>query len=554
MPSRPPQPVPVRPLLVVGAVALLLRLLHNQALLADPLYWNPLGGNLPLLIAGEAIAGGDPIPFDGPISLNSPLYPYLLAGLYEVFGTNAFFEVRLAGAAADSLTCVLVGWLAWRRFGQVAGWSAGLILAAYGPLIFFSTDLNPVPFALLLLTAAVALLDVALSPDPGLEGAPKSRRAAPNGPAPGRLHRPEWATWLGWAGAGLLFGVATGLRPNLLLAGVLALALPWLGRSGGPRLPRALALLAGLAVGIAPVTAVNFAASGRFVPLTTSAGHNLYIGHNPLAEAQYTLPAALDGDIFESMKGLAEEVEGRALDDTEVSAWYTERAIEHVVADPVREVELLGRRALLLVNDVEATTYANVDYQRWYSSVLRWAPSFVLLVTLALPGALLAWRRELAHLWIPLAAGAAAVLLFFYIARLRILAVPTLGIFAGAAVGRAVALAREREWRPLLAAALVGVVAAAVSLLPLLRPDASNEWNKAGGVLRLAERWDAADAAFDRAERANPQNPNTWRNRALLYRDLGRPEAAEEAEARARLLAGEQPDEAARYRRALEGR
>lgn len=518
--GKHPGDVPIRMLVAVWLVGLVLRLVHNEALLADPLYFNPLGGNLPYLLAAEAIASGDLIPFDGPISLNSPAYPYLLAALYEVLGVNAFYGVRVVTSAVDAGTCALVAILAFRHWGVVAGWAAGLLLAVYGPLIFFAADLNEVPFTLFLLTAGVVVLD------------PAGR--------PGH-----------YAVAGLLLGLTAATRPNMLLAGLGALAVPWMRRSPRPVMA-ALALGAGLATGVAPVTLLNVAASGDFVLLTTGAGHNFYIGHNPEAEAQYTLPASLDGDIFESMKGLAEEVEGRPFDDTEVSGWYLRRGLEHFAADPRRELKLLGRRALHLVNDFEATTYANYAYQQEFSSVLRWAPSFFLLFALAVPAMLLGFRRSLFHLWLPVLTAAATVLAFFYISRLRVVMIPALGVFAGATVAMAVTHLRAGAWRRLAPIVVVAVLAGAVASLPLLQPDTSNEWNKAGGVLRMSGDMEGAETAFLRARAENGNNPNAWLNLAALYEATGRPEAAESARSIANGLLARGANDAAAYRRALE--
>lgn len=517
-PDRPA--VPARMLLAVWLVAAILRLLHNQAMLADPLYFNPLGGNLPYLLAAEAIAGGDLVPFDGPISLNSPLYPYLLAGLYEFLGTNAFYGVRVVAGLLDAGTCALVALLAWRHFGAVAGWAGGMALALYGPLVFFAADLNPVPFTLFFLTSAVLVLD--------------------------RAERPR-----GYLAAGLLFGLTAATRPNVLLAGLAALLVPWMRRTPKPALAMA-ALAVGLGLGVAPITTLNVAASGEPVLLTTGAGHNFYIGHNPEAEAQYSLPASLDGDIFASMKALAEDVESRPFDDTEVSGWYLRRALAHMAANPVRELELLGRRALLLVNDFEATTYANFEYQRTYSTILRWSPTFLVLFALAAPGMLRCLTRERLHLWIPLLTAAATVLLFFYIARLRVVMVPSLGVFAGAGVASMVAGVRERAWRRLAPSLAVAIVAAGIAALPLLRSDTSNEWNKAGGVLRMSGQMDEAEAAFERAGQENPSNPNVWLNLASLYEATGRAQAADTARARAEALLTVGGADADAYRRALE--
>ena len=502
----------------VALLAFVVRLLHNHFIVADPLYWTPLGGNLPYLLLAERIAGGELVPFDGPITVNSPLYPYILAALYEVLGMQALEGIRLVAAAVDSATAALLALLAFRRFGLAAGWVAGVAWAVYGPAVFFALDLNPVPWTLALLTGALVLLD--------------------------RGRRPR--TFLA---AGLLLGLATGTRPNVLLAGLLALAVPWTrGLPGAARAAGALAV--GLALGVAPVPAIN-AAAGAPVLLTASAGHNLYIGHNPAAEAQYALPATLDGDIFATMKGLAEDVEGRRLDDTEVSGWYVRRAWAHVLRNPGRELELLGRRGLLLVNDFEATTYANYRYQEAWSPVLRWAPTFAWLFALAAPGMLLALRRERWHLWIPLLTGAVTVLGFFYIARLRIVVAPTLALLAGAAVGRGVELWRRGDRSAVAAAGLPALLALGLASLPLLESDTSNEWNKAGGVLRIAGRPVEAERALLRARAENPANPNTYRNLTVLYEQTGRPAEAAEARAALRELEARERSEGERFREEL---
>lgn len=489
-----------RMLLAVWLVAFVLRALNTQALLADPLFYNPLGGNAPYLLLAERVAGGALLP-DGAFTVNSPLYAYILAAIYKAFGVGSLYAARLVAAAADSGTCVLVAVLAERHFGRVAGWSAGLLMAAYRPSIFFAGEIAPVPYTLFLLTLSILLLD-------------------------GK------ARWWSFAAAGVALGLATGTRPNLLLAGLMALGVP-VARS----LPRARrlagAVALGLVVGLAPVALLNLAASGSFTLLTLSGGHNLYIGHNPAAQPQYTLPAALDGDIFQTMKELAEEVEGRALRPEEVSSYYTRRAVAYMVRNPGREASLTAKRALMLVNDFEATTYANIDYQGSYSPVLRWTPTFAWLLALALPGMLLIWSRGRFHLWIPFIVATISVLGFFYIARLRIVMIPTLAVSAGAAVARVTQLWRSSARRPIAIAAALALLGFTVAEVPLLRSDPSNDWNKAGGVLRVMGRYAEAETALERARTANPRNPNTYLNLAVLYRVLDRTSEADAAAATA---------------------
>ena len=146
-----------------------------------------------------------------------------------------------------------------------------------------------------------------------------------------------------------------------------------------------------------------------------------------------------------------------------------------------------------------------------------------------------------------------SVLAFFYIARLRIVMVPTLGLFVGAGAAGAVELWRKKAWRHLGVAACVGLSAVAVSMAPILQADTSNEWNKAGIVLRTRGDLAEAEDALMRAREANPRNPNTYLNLAVLYREAGRADDAQGAEARARDILAGQRAEGEDFRRVLEG-
>lgn len=526
-------------LLAVFAVALAFRLAHNEILVADPLYYNPLGGNLPLLVSAERIAQGDLLPMDGPFTENSPLYPYLLAGVYSVSSLNDFHAVRVLGCIADALTCTLIAWLALGMLGLLGGAVAGFALALNGPLIFFATELVPVPFMLLLVVGALALLELA-------------RRRAAEPEAPDAAERRRAPTWTLWGGAGLLLGLAAGLHPDVLLAGVMALALPLLWRV--PRRAAAAGMLAGgIALGVAPVTALNAAASGRFVLLTVAAGHNFYIGHNPVTRPQYSFPLSLEkGNTFDDMRALAEQAEHRPVPPEEVSGYYMRKAVAYIREHPGREAVLLIQRALAVVNDFEATTYSDFYYQREISPVLRWTLTFGWIFPLALLGMALSFSRERAHLWIPVLSGVATCLIFFYIARLRAVMLPSLGFFCGAGAMAVREMVRERRPQRIAAAAAVVVLGALVANRHFLTVDTSNEWNKAGGLLRVQKRYAEAETAFRRALASNPGSANAYRNLAVLYRQTGREADAARFDSTAARLLARDAGVGAEYQRALE--
>lgn len=96
----------------------------------------------------------------------------------------------------------------------------------------------------------------------------------------------------GWAG--LLFGVATLVRPQALLLPFLALAVRRPGLAARP-LGLACAVAAGMmALVLAPWLARNQAVFGQFVFVSTNGGDNLLIGHHPGATGRYRNPLEIE--------------------------------------------------------------------------------------------------------------------------------------------------------------------------------------------------------------------------------------------------------------------
>jgi tetratricopeptide (TPR) repeat protein len=509
----------------VGLAALVLRLVHNGAMMGLPLYHFPLGGHVAFLDEAERIAGGAFVPAHA-FTENSPYFAYLLAFVFTVAGGRDLLLTRLVGIAADSLTAVLVGRLAGRRFGPVAGATAGLLYAAYGPAIFFAAELIYIPYALLLCTMTVVCLTS--------ERLDARRMLA----------------------AGVCYGLATGFMPSLL-AGVPLLAVVVWTQVRESRATSVVAALVGVALAVAPVTALNYAASGRFVLLTMSSGHAFYLGHNPQARAGYYLPdrvgavqAANRGSIFDSMHKIADEIAGRPLDDEEVSGFYFAKAWEHIRTQPGTELGLVASRLAAFANWYEATTYADFYFQRERSPLLRTTPVWTLLFALAVlglvPGGL---RRELPLLVFPVVS-LASVLVFFYLARFRMPAVPFLCCFAGRGVAWAVDAVRERRARRLVAGLAAAGIAFVLASRTMVIPDTSNEWNKVGTIHMALKQYPEAESAFREAAAANPTSPYPLLNLARVYDATGATERALEARAVADAMMSAQAD-GDRFRKAL---
>src|SRR5689334_6323628 len=207
-----------------------------------PLHAVPLGGHVVFLDQAERIAQGALVP-EHAFTENSPLFPYVLAIVFALAGGRDLVFARLLGILVDAITAVLVTRLATRRFGALAGMVAGVLYASYGPAVFFAAELIYVPYALVLCVVTVLLLSDA--------GTSVRRRVA----------------------AGTTYGLASGFMPSLLVGVPLLALVAASGARRRARLAAAVAAVVGVAIAIAPLTALNYAASGRLVLLTMSSGH-----------------------------------------------------------------------------------------------------------------------------------------------------------------------------------------------------------------------------------------------------------------------------------------
>lgn len=200
----------------------------------------------------------------GSDTYHPPGYYYFLAAIYALFGHD-YLAVRIVQAAVDTLTCLLVYSLAKEAFGATAGFLAGLVAAAYPPLIFYTGVLLTETLTTFVLTAAMWLLL--------------------------RLARGEqrWRyLWVVLAGLLLGFTVITRsvflVTAALLLVWVLILAEGWQGWPSAVRLT--LCFVVPIALLIAPITIRNWRIHGRFVLISTNGGVNFFLAHGGTEQAK----------------------------------------------------------------------------------------------------------------------------------------------------------------------------------------------------------------------------------------------------------------------------
>ena len=507
--------------LLIFATALALRLIHVWQMRSSPFFDVLMGDANGYDQWAQRLAAGDWIGSD--VFYQAPLYPYFLGVIYALFGRD-LLVVRIIQAIIGSASCVLLGMAAARFFSNRAGVITGLALALWAPAIFFDALLQKSVLDVFFICLGLLLIAaIARTPDPG------SRIPAPT------------AKWLA---LGLAIGALALTRENALI--FIAVIAAWAVAS--TRVPdersrrwfnTVVPFAVGIAIVLLPVAIRNYAVDGGFYVTTSQFGPNFYIGNNPAADGTYaSIRFGRGAPEFERLDAteVAEASVGRSLSPSEVSSFWTGRALGYITAQPRDWLQLTGRKLLLLVNrDEMLDTESQESHAEWSLPLraLGWFGHFGILVPLAVLGLLVTWA-ERRRLWILHALAltyAASVVLFYVFARYRYPLVPFLLIFAGSGL---------LHLRPALSSwpVVVAVVTAAIlANIPLLSPTlmkAITE-NNLGTALQEQQRFDAAIRHHERAIELAPDYAPAYNNLGAALRAAGRVDEA-----------------VARYRRALE--
>jgi 4-amino-4-deoxy-L-arabinose transferase-like glycosyltransferase len=187
-----------------------------------------------------------------PSSFRAPGFPFFLAGLYALAGTNyalAFIALCALGAATCVLTWLLAGEFLDERWARVAG----VLSAMYLPHVYFATVFLSESLFIPLLTLGMWLMVRFFK-----------------GASTGTL-----------ALAGVALGLATLTRPfTLILLPLLGVLVLFTSRSWAQRLTNLAIWTACFLVVIAPWTVRNYRVHGQFVLVSTNGGSTFYGGNN----------------------------------------------------------------------------------------------------------------------------------------------------------------------------------------------------------------------------------------------------------------------------------
>jgi tetratricopeptide (TPR) repeat protein len=463
-------------------------------------------GQVPVLDGREmltlSLAFADGSGFGEPF-YRAPLYPLVLSGMLRL---GLPTDLLMAVAQTLNVVCHAISvWLVFRIARLVwpsnqAALLSGLLYALYPVAVFFAGEPLDAAFAIMLMLVSVKLW---------LQGL----RSISD--------RQAMGLYLAAAGFAML---AFSARPQMLTVGLgMAVASPLLGAT---RRRVGIIFSLGLLLGLLLFAGANRVLNGEFVGLPTQGGYNLWAANGPQANGFYfkhQLPAwAIDPQenparyesryLYLQSQGLASDF---AVDEREVSAYWSKRTIQHVLAHPGQWATLAGRKLAALLHDHEQYNNKTYVFHQQASPVLQFNPlSWVWIATLALVGwAVGGLRRDTAALSVVVICYVGGVLLSYASARFRLPLVPVMCVLAGGVVMiRSEVVARlKRLAVPVLASTAVLIVFANWSFdWANSEATIAEDWMLQASAQYRLGRTEASLASVDQAVALNPDQLKAW--------------------------------------------
>ncbi len=438
---------------------------------------------------------------DSTTAWHAAFYPLFLAAVYRAFSPSVLVAM-LVQAALGAAACCCVAGVARRCFGERAMWLAGLMAAAYGPLIFYDVQLMPAGWSFLWSACILASLTGVHPSSPWMRG---------------MLY-------------GLLSGGAALIRPELL-AGYVGGGIIWKCSAGCQTRTHdratgltVLTAMATFAVVVLPIGKMNRPWTGTYAFWPVNGALALYISNAPdPCDTMLTRP----GPAYDRIVNRPKQAGLRSA--KERNRYYVERVMEHVRHHPRPAALHILRKGAMLFNGREVPTDLDLYTARPPARWTRWilfplGPGgfpFSPLVVLAGLGLFRpAYRKMTAVNWTYLVVAGLLVILL-PTARYRLILLPPLFVFAAAgALSLLDGSQRQKSIRRPAASLLVsGLLVLQLLPFPLCRLD----WDFAVERERMiAQRIEDPIAAMERltplllAQPSDPQTPfflavNAWK-------------------------------------------
>ncbi len=233
-------------------------------------------------------------------------------------------------------------------------------------------------------------------------------------------------------------------------------------------------LFAGIFTGASPCWVHNYFVASDRVFLSAHGGINLWLGNNPDATGYPRFPAvrAGQGQLLQDSIDQAEAASGRTLKRSEVSRYWSGKARDYIVSNPGAWLKLIARKFGNFWNAFEYDDLGVIANLREHHVIFP-GIRFGLVAVFGLSGAIFAWRVFPASRWVASAIvlQLVAILPVFVTERYRLAVVPGLLVLA--------ALGLERLWHRCAtgnyggATVQLGIIAASAWFVTLPRHEPS---------------------------------------------------------------------------------
>ncbi|WP_166825692.1 ArnT family glycosyltransferase [Thalassoroseus pseudoceratinae] len=372
----------------------------------------------------------------------APLYPYLVGSFFRVFGEQLDWLIAIQHVAGV-LTAVLIYLSGCRLFSRPVAIGGGLLVAVFGPLVFYEG---------LVMKSFLSPLLTTLTLYAGL-----------------RFREHFKTPWL--IVAGLAIGLACVVRENHILLSLPIAWEVWLHRRESQRFIRhGLILCASIAVCLIPSAVRNWSVAGEFVVVTAGGGEVFYMAHGPDAEPFYHAPDFVKPNPFTEHEDFRREAERRTrreLTRGESSRYWFRQGLSYAVQHPFREVALSIQKLNVLLHDFEVNDSGNYRVAARLIPVLRWLPTFGWISALGLLGMVVS-LRDCRRYGLPLlivAAHVLSVILTYNFGRFRLGLVPIWCLFSVSGVAWLYHFWRTKSSRNRMTATMVTLVVLLATLL-----------------------------------------------------------------------------------------
>jgi tetratricopeptide (TPR) repeat protein len=434
--SKRPALTPKQWAILIFGMAFLIRLIYLLQIRSNPYFYSPMVDELWHLnwandILTKSFWGTE-------IYFRAPLYPYLLALMLKITGSE-YFWTRLVQMLFAAGSVSLLYLIAREYFSEPVARLASVFYAFYGTLMLYeSMFLIEILFIFFNLLGLLILVRNRDNPSP------------------------KNYFW-----AGLIFGLSAITRPNILLV------VPFWGlwilfhfrkKIATKALIVLLALFgAGVVLPIVPVTVRNYIVADDFVLISSQGGINLYLGNNPSAEGltmimpEIVLDARIPVSRFvPTISEYAEKEMKRPLRPSEVSAFWNKKAEKFILENPGKFIGLTFKKLVYYFSGFENPDQHDIyEFSKFssLSSILIFDHGlkfpFGFFAPLGLVGLILCWKRrsELAPILIFFFAYIPTVIFFLVTARHRLTVIPILLLFAAYLIFYLWNLVERSRWK-----------------------------------------------------------------------------------------------------------